>query len=170
VSDKSHRVKDKLLEGAAEAQRRNGLLPNTRLDETIWSDVLRSLDQKDAAKRSAPDRNPARGARAALEKDGAVILEGAELRQAVRAVTRKPTKRSVEATLAIRRLELLKRMPEWQRKVIAAFDEGHRQAARLGARDARLLVWLEVKKVLEASDKLFGRWDRIPEPKATTSG
>lgn len=166
-----HRVKDKLLEGAAEAQRRNGLIPNTRLDETIWSDVLRSLDQKDAHKTPAkPDRNPARSAKVALERSGAELLDAVDARREMRRMTPRRVKQTPEAKLAITRLQILKFIPEWRRQIMTALNEGARQATQLGG-DMRLLIWMEIRKVLDASNKAVGyRWDRLPEKKATVSG
>lgn len=170
----AHKTKDGLLARAAEAQRQNGRLPDSRADDQIWSGVLERMDRqaKEAAAvpRATPDRNPARSAETALRRDGAELLDGQAARRAVRQLSPKRGRKGLEAKLAMRRLELLKLMPEWRDRVIGAMNEGARKAMALGQRDMRLLIWLEVKTVLDASNKAFGRWDRPPEPKVTVSG
>lgn len=173
MSGPAHKAKGDLLARAAEAQRRNGRLPDSRADEAIWSGLLERMDRQAAdakAARPKPDRNPARSAARALERDGAELLDSRSARRAVRSMTPRRGRRSAEAVLACRRLELLKLSPEWQQQVIAAMNEGARKAIALGSKDMRLLIWVEVRKVLDASNKLFGRWDRPPERKVTVSG
>jgi hypothetical protein len=167
VSVSPHKRKDDLLGRAAESQRRNGKLPDTRTDDTIWTGVLADMEKKAAEAKPRPvlDNNPARSAAAALEGSGAELLSGQAARRDLRRLSPRRGTRSVEAKLACRRLRLLALMPEWQLRVIAAMNEGARLAYVAKAKDTRLLVWLEVRKVLDASSAALGPWDRLPERK-----
>ena len=43
-----HELKSSLLADAAECQRRNGVLPDTRADEAFWQEQLEELDRRKA--------------------------------------------------------------------------------------------------------------------------
>jgi hypothetical protein len=167
VTASPHKRKADLLARAAESQRRNGKLPDTNADDKLWTGLLQQFDRQAAEPkpRAALDRNPARSAEAHLARDGAELLDGRAALREVKRLTPKRGARTPEAKLACRRLELLKLFPEWNERVIAALNEGARQAVLRGVKDMRLLIWLEVRKVLDASDAAFGKWERLPEPK-----
>lgn len=166
--------KESLLARAAEAQRRNGKLPNTRADDAVWSQILADTERRTAESKVAPkatlDTNPARSAEKAIAQSGGELLNGAAARREMRRMSPKRGTKTIEAKLALRRLRMLQLLPEWQTRVVDAINEGARQAVLRGVRDMRLLIWMEVRKVLDASSLAFGQWDRAPEQKVVVSG
>jgi hypothetical protein len=166
VSTLPHKRKSDLLSRAAESQRRNGKLPDTRTDDSIWTGVLAEMERKASEDKLAPklDRNPTRSAAEALSRDGAELLDSKAARRDVKRLSPKRGSKSVEAKLACRRLRVLSLMPEWSLRVVEAMNRGARLAHVTKTKDMRLLVWLEVRKVLDASNAAIGRaWDRLPE-------
>jgi len=184
--------KNALLRDASECQRLNGMLPDTRADEDVWTSILESEGQKaadvkatsSAAKQGTGikfDKNPARTAKELIRrrKDGTAMIDGLELKQVLARAKPLPTRGTpgMESKLAKARLMQLYARPVWHMKVVEAFNAAAKDhAIRTGKvtmvpSEMKVSLWVHLKKVLDESNKDFpNRWDRLPEKKVTVHG
>lgn len=160
---KDHELKNSLLKDAAECQRRNGLLPDTNADDVFWQEQLNELDRRKAEAKPRSKSDHSERAEELVSQSGATLLGADEARRELDRLTPKRTGKTVEGQLACKRLAILRGVPEWRQKVWDAINRGARNAHVLKAKDMRLCIWLEVRKVLDESNKALGRWDAPPE-------
>lgn len=173
----SHRKKEWLLHQAAEAQRKQGALPNLEEAERFWIETLERVDKKKTERPAPPPSTPSpkneRPASQLLKERGTRILTPEEIkREAAEEPRGYPTP---TARLAVLRLRLLYQYPDWRQRVIDAINQGVREAwpyrdktmpfegTRVPA--IRLAVWSKVRAVLDASSAVFGDWQIAPRKK-----
>lgn len=170
-----HELKAALCSDAADAQRANGKIPDTRADEQFWGGVL---DEMYAAgklehKRTKPKRVQRPGfdrerTIRTLKDAGCEIMSPAELRAhdsrrratAVR-IQREGSRARSEAFMLLRRLRLLRCFPEWAAKVWQAWEDGRKLAELFPDEPIRNLQAHCLLQVIEKSSETFGPWEAL---------
>ena len=174
--------KERLVRRASEAQRQQGKLPEVSAIDSEFSQRLERIDRKraeaPAAGKGGAGASPItvrERADAMLRERGAQALSEHEAsryerrRTALRKRSRSPMEPFVR-----RRVKLLVRKPDWRRRLMDAWDEGAREAFRLGihpgSSKAKKIQATLVERVLDASSAVFGDWRKPPPTRITSSG
>lgn len=180
----SNNRKDRLLERAAEAQRQNGMVPEMRAIDALWSQQLEEADRRAIEEKPVPvDERGLRKrvtAKDLVEESGGQVLTPDEVER-FKKTRKRRGKKTITALNAIKRLKMLKEFPEWSDRVLKAQSIGVARAvknsqerARLGLGEMRInfegqevapmefFIWEEVIKVLDASNAFFGHDWRTP--------
>jgi len=166
-------AKDRLIADSAEAQRKNGMVPETREVDQFWTSTLERVDRKRSeAKPAAPPSKPGPDDDPGDTRDAAQIIrdEGAELlRQGdprlERAFARRAQRRfhTRQEQLQIARWRQLLRHPEWRDRAIAVYSlqSVYTPESAGGGYHAYASA---AHKLLDDSDKVFGDWrkQRLP--------
>lgn len=171
-----HDLKDSLLKDAAEMQRQRGDLPTSEANDAEWSEQLRvyerskSEDRPVIAKPVERQRAPGRkGSKELIEERGGAVLTPEQIAATERQRERKRRlanrKEQIESALALRRLKMLAKLPDWRAKVLKAWEDGQRLAIANPGTDPSAMSGAFVGRVLDESSAMFGPWDRLPERK-----
>jgi len=170
-------VKHSLIADAAEAERRNGLMPDTRAADSLFTGVLQTAAKVRAERKPSASherkhvsdvmRDLSAEARRQLQEDhGVSILSPVQLKQlnANRAATLAkkralPERDKAEIFMMRRRLRLLSMFPDWRAKVIEAVNEGHRRSiVDVNHRSIVYHQGIALIELCEESCELFGDW------------
>lgn len=170
-----HELKAELMTDAAEAQRANGAIPDTRADDAFWTEILSTMEQagqleqkpKAPAKKRAPAELRAKTI-SALREQGCEILSPAELaaingrrRAQAKRRAKASSREKAEAFMVRRRLRLLRCFPEWRARVWQAWEDGRRLADLNPEQPIWKLQAFMLLQVIEASNATFGDWQAL---------
>jgi len=165
-------AKDRLIADSTDAQRQNGMLPDTREVDQFWADTLDRVDRKrdDMATAQAPakstddDPGDTRNAAEIIRDEGAELVRGGDPRLQ-RAFERRARRRrhTRQEMLQIMRWRQLLRNPEWRDRAIAVYSlqSVYTPESAGGGYHAYAAA---AHKLLDDSDKVFGDWrkQRLP--------
>lgn len=165
-----------MLDRAAEAQRRNGLLPTPRQNDELFSGILEKGDRKRSDQKPPPKREridhsagPSAQAKAEIEARGGRALNSAEAAANAPEPVRLRTAQRIELALVRRRLELLRGYPDWNAKLIDAWNKGAAIAFRTN-QPFRVVQGPLIMDVVEKSSTVFGDWRKLPRKRRMLFG
>jgi hypothetical protein len=165
-------AKDALLADAAAAQRARGRLPTPADNERYLRGVLERLDRKEAEARPAPASRPEkrpgalaaearrRAARAGFALEGSFELTRTPLAAGGPILEVGKVESAMRKKLRAR-LRLLRSKPDWKVRI-----QRINPLALQGAfgKEKQKLAQLEVMKVINDSNRIFGHWMKPPPP------
>ena len=161
---KNLEIKESLLEGAAESQRQNGLMPTVQKNEEIIVNVLEKVDKEPSRpKPSKPEQGPADKI-GEWEHTKTPIID--EPGPKPRPLTMLEKKLIIERKLLGKRVVQLRSKPEWKKKVesivalmmVAGTPEQHQFARN------------KLEQLIEKSNQTFGDWRKMPVQKLYFDG
>lgn len=168
-----HRAKDLLLRDSLGAQKKNGVIPDTRGADRYWSETLERVAQKRAASRSSPKPSPQHGpsedpgdtrdAAQIIKDEGAELLrEGdSRLEQVFRRRQRRAHSR--QELLQLARWRLLLHHPEWRERAIAVYSLQSAYTPESAGGGYRAYA-AAAHRLLADSDRVFGDWRKQKLP------